>query len=777
MSGKRNPFNDNVNRLMEKIFTGKNSAHILQKGEADQGISGADTGILHDTKPGKKAKEKKKSPHPPVGISGGFTAGEHGSGIIPAGKSSRGNTGDGKEAKKYGSGSGEKGIRKDFPDFSLMDIRRTTEKIRETTKQIQQITLSMWAETIRGQEQGVVQDLYGTKIYGEESIPPRYAASQTKVPEEKGQGAAVRQKEDIWQKQQEQDAVMQREGVWQEQEGQKLARQDNWAVQPPRYKTPEIVWKKRGTSQGTGTAGRVYTQQYRMEEGMDALVPERIRECRALSRSPQGYRMTKEELFYTQALLMADYVDDCPCQGDFTWYFPTYQAMNLSQLRGYFTWRARVRQGDIVPAPLSFAFVYVYELLHQVGAKTPVEGFFLLKTFWEKYREYDLQLDRYMQDWLCDYVVYYNLGCDLLQDFPSIEFDRAMLIFLHPEEEKEEDYFAAICTLSKYNVEGSKFYKEKKEDVCRVTCGVFRALTAYYSKHGKKTLPEKYFGTRTTCAYQMFASAVFYDYKKYTEYAYEVNPLHRYQCINGHWSCEKYFGSRVKNREMGQILRAVDARMRERYEYKALLKPESVTKLVLNFIDKEIDRLLEEKKRNTVPAIEIDLTKLSGIRRAAELTREKLLVEESGEESWGDLGMGSAEKPLTEDTAKQRNQKGEEIVQEEEADSGQLEFVWMDGLKTVEDVAGTDSVPVKRDEGIGNTILNEEERTLLHCLLTGAPYQEFLRSRHRMLSVVVDAINDKLFDQFSDTVIVFDGDVPVVLEDYVQEVASYCHDV
>ena len=41
-----------------------------------------------------------------------------------------------------------------------------------------------------------------------------------------------------------------------------------------------------------------------------------------------------------------------------------------------------------------------------------------------------------------------------------------------------------------------------------------------------------------------------------------------------------------------------------------------------------------------------------------------------------------------------------------------------------------------------------------------------------MLSVVVDSINEKLYDRFGDTVIVFNEDIPELLEDYAGEVAG-----
>ncbi|MDE7060953.1 MAG: hypothetical protein K2O71_05085, partial [Lachnospiraceae bacterium] len=56
--------------------------------------------------------------------------------------------------------------------------------------------------------------------------------------------------------------------------------------------------------------------------------------------------------------------------------------------------------------------------------------------------------------------------------------------------------------------------------------------------------------------------------------------------------------------------------------------------------------------------------------------------------------------------------------------------------------------------------------------LYGEPYREFLCEHRLMLSVVVDAINEKLFDYFADTAIVFDGDAPQILVDYKEEVAA-----
>lgn len=518
-------------------------------------------------------------------------------------------------------------------------------------------------------------------------------------------------------------------------------------------------------------------QQYRVEESLDH-APERIRECKQLAYTPEGYRMSKEELFYRQCLMMADYEDDQPFYGDFTWYFPTYQAMNIAQLRGYFTWRAAVRRGQVERTSLSYVFVYIYELLHRIGSDTAEEGYHTLYDFWQTYRELDSQLDRYMSGWLSDYVIYYNLDKSFLEKSADARFDEALLVFLYPEKHTGQEYFRAILELSTYNMEHARFYKDYPEDVCAVTCAVFRDLTDYYAKHGKKTFAEKYFGTLSTCAYQMFASAVFYDKDKREDYEYIVNDIHRYRCKNGRWECEKYYGNRTKSKDLGFILRAIDCRMRERYEYKSPLQPDGMTKLVMNFIDKEIDRYLEEKKKNAVPVIEIDVSKLSGIRKAAAITQEKLLEEEDGNTVTIAV-QGDADRDVDTDAVSDVSRTANKAAGDDESrNASRAAGNLQQDILSKQAQPTPEAMPVVPSESSGPSVssaaaeygLSGDECTLLRLLLAGQPYEEFLRGKRLMLSVAVDNINEKLYDCFGDTVILFDGNEPELIEDYAEEI-------
>lgn len=187
--------------------------------------------------------------------------------------------------------------------------------------------------------------------------------------------------------------------------------------------------------------------------------------------------------------------------------------------------------------------------------------------------------------------------------------------------------------------------------------------------------------------------------------------------MHGQWTCEKYHGTRGRSKELGELLRAVDALMREKYGFKHPLSPAETPKIVLSVLGKEIDAFLAEKQQRERPRIELDLSKLSGIRQAAAVTREKLMTESEREPE------AEAEAPPA--------------PAAQQAPSG------------------------------GESPLNEAERAFLACLLHGGDWKA--AAGRTMPSLLADAINEKLFDLFGDTVLAFDGDTPEPVEDYIEE--------
>lgn len=467
---------------------------------------------------------------------------------------------------------------------------------------------------------------------------------------------------------------------------------------------------------------KIYTDEpiVRTAARMKNYLPEEYRKMRALARRQDTYQCSSEWLFYQQGKLMENFRDDFDFSAQVTRYYPTYQQFSDNELRGYFSWRTKLRDGIIEKTSASFAFLYIYELLNLIGVSSPEEGYQKLAAFRDEYAPLDETILRYLNIWLSDFVVYYGLDVSMIPFHTTADYSEYLTILQTYETQSNETIFSALARFSSYKIENSKFYKDFTEDVRSVAVTVYKEMSALYAKSRKNTYFTHLFGTLSPSYYHMFRSAVFYQKKKHEDTVYTVNAFHHYVCSNGVWSCERYY-SDEKNRELGDILRYIDGRMRVVYHYKSLLKEQSVTKQVMKIVEKAIAALEDEKKKQEAAKIVIDVSKLQGIRIASEITRDKLIVEE--------------------------DEEAEVISHIEE--------------KTAE-------FPPSQPEGIDYG-LTDGECALLRALIDGTDANTVARLNGLMLSVAVDSINEKLFDEFGDTVIIFKGDSPIILEDYLDD--------
>ena len=468
-------------------------------------------------------------------------------------------------------------------------------------------------------------------------------------------------------------------------------------------------------------------------------LPEACREMRRLAYAHSRLVRSEAEIFFRQGKRMETFEDFFEYRGGFFRYFPTYQAMDDRQLRGYFSWRTQVRKGRIEATSLSFAFVYLYELLNGIGVRTPEEGFRMLKTFWMAYRQFEPGIDRYLKQWLRDYVVYHNLEKSLLDGFLETGYEKAVRILLHFRSHTEEEVFDALCELSSYDLKASRFYHLHPEAVRLVTCRVFAGLSDWFARRSRNGDIRTFFGEMRTFDYPMFSSAVFYEEKRHPDAVFDLTELCRYSCRDGAWSCERFFCRRDKLHRIGGLLRNIDFLMRRREQFKSTLRPEKSTKTALTLITWEIDRWKEEERKRTLPGLRIDLSRLPGIREDARATQRQLIVP----------GSGEAMVP-------------EESFERESSGPGA-------SLPAAEETLGkavpeTPSPAAETELGLTGT-----EVEFLRRLLRNEPYEPFLRSHGLMASILADAVNEKLFGRFGDVVIDSSDDRPHVLKEYEEE--------
>ena len=572
----------------------------------------------------------------------------------------------------------------------------------------------------------------------------------------------------------------------------------------------ERIMAEARTHQSARFSHEVYADEPILKTGrqMQNFLPDQYRKMREISRwqeDPKGGAgrwLSEAELFYRQGLLMADFEDDCPYNGTFKSYFPTYNAMSDRQLRGYFTWRAQVRRGTVEETSTSFAFLYLYELICGIGVDDPLDGFSKIKAFWDAYRTFEPGIDRFARVWLQDYAVFHGLDPKLLRDSKTVMFDNALIelrravrdlapapapsaqvpkrrktseptLPLPPDEAREERLMAAINALSTYNLNNSRLDRGRHRDLRHVACAVYVRMARYYDTHRKTGIVASLFGEETTMPYTMFASAVFFAPNRHEDCEYRLDPIHIYRCQNGFWECMRIHGSRQKSSKLGEMMRACDQRLRLALDPAHPLKEEKVPKYLAKIIDDEIVAWLSWDAAHQPVKIDIDLSQLGHIRSAAAQTREALLIDEEREDDVPvEAEATLIEQPNTEPAPGMTAEPGEMTVRQDEPDEP---TVSTEDFGVVAPLLVSAPAPVTPASAEAANKLAPAATAYLRALLEQNAAQATSAVAHSDQSedMLVDSINEALFDLVGDTVIEFGAAGPHIIEDYKADVRGY----
>jgi len=453
--------------------------------------------------------------------------------------------------------------------------------------------------------------------------------------------------------------------------------------------------------------------------------PSKIRQMRKLN-SQYGYAARLDaKVFLRQAKFMADYEADQPWEGYCELYYPSYESMTDRQLEGYFTWRSWVRAGRLEDAPRGFVQVYCFELLNGIGVDSPEEAHQRL-TQLLPLCENDPSLRHQLRTWIHDLVIWHGMDIALLPEGQSpSDFQEQINTLLHYQNQPYRSVCEALAAVSSYRLENAKFYKLHPDEVSEVVWRVFDALWYFHEKNRKTGLMEHLIGRHYESPYHPFPSVLRDRNELHPDAVYEVSELHQFICKDGNWTQKRFFAHSGKSKPAGTLLRQIDYCLRQAYGFKSTLKPAEISKVWQGIIDKVIAAFMAEQAQKAQlerdlaaaaakKAVAIDLSKLQGIRSAALVTQQKLIVDE--------------EEPYDEP---EPTAEPEPELQEAQA---------------------------------GDT----DEIRLLRCLLRGQPL-DWIRSEGKLLSVLVDAANERFYEEFADTVLEYDGETPVLIEDYIDD--------
>lgn len=445
-------------------------------------------------------------------------------------------------------------------------------------------------------------------------------------------------------------------------------------------------------------------------QAAETKLPAPLRAARSLDVGNTSGWQSRTALFLKQARLLQNYEDDFVYERPVVHYFPTYQSLSDPELRGYFSWRTKLRRGQTEKTSLSYAFLYIYELLNQIGVDSPQEGYEKLLAFRDVYGSLDEKIGIYLDNWLRDYCIYYGLDPILLKDRDDTRRDCALSILADVENRDPEQLLSALTVLSPSWLGRSRFFKEHREDMGRVLLLTLRGVSRHFAKSCKKTMTEQYFGIYREVPVRFFDTAVFHDRKRDQDREFRASPIRVYRCRKGLWSVYRYSAGERRSEELDALIKGVDAAMRQRYGSPHSVKSDLKAKWLLKLIDQSITQVLEENQAAQAKKVTLDLSRLASIRADADHTREKLAVEE---ELW------------------------EPEPQPE----------------------------IPREPELPDTPLGKDEYRLLQCLLYGGSL-DWIRLDGKMLSVLTDSVNETLYDQFADSVLSPEGEL---IEDYIDE--------
>lgn len=572
----------------------------------------------------------------------------------------------------------------------------------------------------------------------------------------------------------------------------------------------ERIMAEARTHQSARFSNETYADEPILKTGrqMQNFLPDQYRKMREISRwqdDPKGGAgrwLSEAELFYRQGLLMADFEDDCPYNGTFKSYFPTYNAMSDRQLRGYFTWRAQVRRGTVEETSTSFAFLYLYELICGIGVDNPLDGFNKIRAFWDVYRAFEPGIDRFARVWLQDYAVFHGLDPKLLRDSKTVMFDNALIelrraardlvpapapsgqtpkrrktseptLPLPPDEVREERLMAAIDALSTYNLSNSRLDRSHHRDLRHVACAVYVRMARYYDTHRKTGIVASLFGEETAMPYTMFASAVFFAPERHEDCEYRLDPIHIYRCQNGFWECMRIHGSRQKSSKLGEMMRACDQRLRLALDPAHPLKEEKVPKYLAKIIDDEIVAWLSWDAAHQPVKIDIDLSQLGHIRSAAAQTREALLIDEEREDgASAEAEAADSGQPEAEPAAAATVEAVAAAAGQDESDEPTISTEQFGVVAPL--LAPTPAFAAAAPADATNELAPAADAYLRALLEHNAVQAESaVVQSEQSEDMLVDTINEAFFGLVGDTIIEFGPAGPQIIEDYEADARGY----
>lgn len=465
-------------------------------------------------------------------------------------------------------------------------------------------------------------------------------------------------------------------------------------------------------------------------------IPEKIRQMRLLyTRDFLGNsnHFYKAKNFYVQGKFMENYEDDFPWYGEIRTYLPDYKSLSIEQLRGYFTWRGKIRKGVYEKNAEAFAFIYIFELLNGIGVSSTEEMFEKLLEFKEKYAGeicHHFVMQDFIRQWIFEFAVVKGMSRETIlryADPEDLKWDHTMLVLKEPEKYESREIFEAMCDVAGKKYWSSSVIKKLGNEGMDYFAGVWKfADTQLQPK--EKTLFDKCFGTlkmrmwyplnMTLCYFENPEKSITYDLDECRSFNYAPE--------NDIWFETSYRKMLSGVEKFSEFMRSADRLLRVYLKTGRQLQEKREEKWADRFINAFIEADKAAKEEAKKVKISIDFSGLEKIRKDAVTTCDSLLTEEEKLETADEIPVEKAESLHDKTDPKQQNQPGIQL---------------------------------------DKTLLG-----ILTALLHGESAAGIIAANHGMPEIYADTINEAFFDEIGDNIVECDGKELVLVEDYRDDV-------
>ena len=456
--------------------------------------------------------------------------------------------------------------------------------------------------------------------------------------------------------------------------------------------------------------------------GVGVPVPPRPQnQGRNISIFAEIHTQNKKDSFFTLARKYAVYEGFRTSCVPFMCYWPKYSDMNEEQLNWYFYWRSLVRSGIFPNTELSYIFVYIYELINQIGVDSPMQGLEMLMRLWSNYGENYQALQKYLPEWIFDYTQIHNLEFPYEQIIwkakhltPHIL--NYILTLLYEQNKPLLLPAWIIEQISFYFISQNNFYKQMNSELLNNTIPKTICTVDEFMRNQDQLGILKYF-----CPEQTLQTTVV----AYTGALYERTVS--YTIVYKDFVNELKFCRFLHN-----LIRYAENDLRLYRHYHQMITnimlPDSIKLCIDRFLEKELSFSLKEDTNNGKKSIALDLESIDRLRDESNQVRNALIssLQENN------------------DAENDKEDKQEQTFENIHYETKNTEYDWQSFFEQIASKHGFE---------------------VLTALRNGRDYfEQYAKEHHVMPRALIDSINEIADDTIGDSVADDEG----FLDEYVE---------